>query len=307
MEWLTSLFSRKRPEASAPAREAPVEVASDASATADADAPDPAFERMLAAASEARAAAYARLGTLDDDVLMPLVNPAFMGGPAWPAFRQAWRVVRRPGSTLVASDGLSDPFEDDQTPLGFRVEVCAEAFARRRGRHRMSTARVAALLLVLLGSPCGASEDGSAVYINYSPDMRYSRDGRDARIVLIPGQSLFAFGHDFGRLAPCADDASACMVFGDMALARPPADAEAGDRFRHGDFAFEVEGVETITVFGVRKEVIRIAVRRRGDASNHYLFSRTDGVVAIGFDNPDRSHVRKFLFLLDTESGVLQP
>ncbi len=128
MEWLRSLFSRKPPEAPAPApapvSEAVVEAAADA---AEAPALDPAFERMLAAASDARAAAYARLGALDDDVLAPLINPSFMGGPTWPAFRQAWRVVRRPGSTFVASDGLSDPFEDDHTPLGFRVEVCAEA------------------------------------------------------------------------------------------------------------------------------------------------------------------------------------
>jgi hypothetical protein len=136
--------------------------------------------------------------------------------------------------------------------------------------------------------------------------MRYSWNGRDARIALMPGQSLFAFGHDFGRTAPCEQDITSCIAFGGMALARPPADAEAGDRFRHGDFAFDVEGVETISVFGVTKEVMRITVRRRGETSNHYLYSRTDGVVAIGYENPDRSHVRDFLFLLVTGSGVLR-
>jgi hypothetical protein len=63
-------------------------------------------------------------------VLAPLVNPAFMGGPRWPSLRQAWRVIRRPDSVIIASDGLSDPFEDDDdvfVPRGHLLEVCIEA------------------------------------------------------------------------------------------------------------------------------------------------------------------------------------
>ena len=69
--------------------------------------------RMLAVACAARDAFYATLGTVDADVLAPLLNPALMGGPRWPSLRQAWRVIRRADSILIASDGLSDPFEDD--------------------------------------------------------------------------------------------------------------------------------------------------------------------------------------------------
>ncbi|MEG1052532.1 MAG: hypothetical protein RSF79_10870, partial [Janthinobacterium sp.] len=69
--------------------------------------------RLRAAACAARDAFYGTLGTVDADVLAPLVNPAFMGGPRWPSLRQAWRVIRRPDSIVIASDGLSDPFEDD--------------------------------------------------------------------------------------------------------------------------------------------------------------------------------------------------
>lgn len=86
--------------------------------------------RMLAMACAARDAFYATLGEVDADVLAPLVNPAFMGGPRWPSLRQAWRVIRRADSILIASDGLSDPFEDDDdvfVPRGHLLEVCIEA------------------------------------------------------------------------------------------------------------------------------------------------------------------------------------
>ena len=39
-------------------------------------------------------------------------------------------MIRRPSSIIIASDGLSDPFEDDDDifePLGYLVEVCVEA------------------------------------------------------------------------------------------------------------------------------------------------------------------------------------
>lgn len=86
--------------------------------------------QMLATACAARDAFYATLGEVDADVLAPLVNPAFMGGPRWPSLRQAWRVIRRADSILIASDGLSDPFEDDDdvfVPRGHLLEVCIEA------------------------------------------------------------------------------------------------------------------------------------------------------------------------------------
>ncbi|NBM20710.1 hypothetical protein [Streptomyces sp. GC420] len=59
---------------------------------------------------DARAGAWAQWGDLDDDVITHLVSPMFSGGPTWPNIRQAYRVARRGGELLVASDGLSDPF-----------------------------------------------------------------------------------------------------------------------------------------------------------------------------------------------------
>lgn len=68
------------------------------------------------------------LGSADPDVLAPLINPSFMGGPMWPDLRQAWRVVRSSGTAIVLSDGLSDPFSDDDDPnVGFGIEIVAES------------------------------------------------------------------------------------------------------------------------------------------------------------------------------------
>ncbi|MDF3834169.1 hypothetical protein P3W85_14565 [Cupriavidus basilensis] len=91
---------------------------------------DAATQAMLEATANSRDAFYASLGALEPDVLAPLINPALMGGPTWPALRQAWSVIRRPDSTAVASNGLSDPFEQTNAApvaLGFGIEVFAEA------------------------------------------------------------------------------------------------------------------------------------------------------------------------------------
>jgi hypothetical protein len=75
--------------------------------------------RQVAAAAthDALATVWSQWGRLDDDVLTHLINPAFMGGPRWPGLRQAYRVARRDaGEVLLASDGLSDPFDADAGP-----------------------------------------------------------------------------------------------------------------------------------------------------------------------------------------------
>jgi hypothetical protein len=66
------------------------------------------------------------VGALDTDVIAHLINPAFMGGPAWPSLRQAFATIRRPDVTIIASDGLSDPYEEsenDYNGLGMEVYV----------------------------------------------------------------------------------------------------------------------------------------------------------------------------------------
>ena len=71
------------------------------------------LEDLLEKSSKAREALWESLGSLEPLVLSHLVNPALSGGPKWPALRQSFRLVRRPdGNVLLASDGLSDPFDD---------------------------------------------------------------------------------------------------------------------------------------------------------------------------------------------------
>jgi hypothetical protein len=81
---------------------------------------------LLAQVDQARKQAWESLGQLDVDVLAPIVNPALMGGPAWPALRQAFVKIERPESILLASDGLSDPYEDGPA-LGLGLEFILES------------------------------------------------------------------------------------------------------------------------------------------------------------------------------------
>lgn len=77
-----------------------------------------------------RDAVWAELGTVDEDVISHFMSPTFFGGPAWPTTRQAFLRVRRQGSVVLASDGLSDPYDEGhlaQTGLsGLGVEVFLE-------------------------------------------------------------------------------------------------------------------------------------------------------------------------------------
>ncbi len=77
---------------------------------------------------EARAQFWSSLGEMDMDVLTHLINPAFLGGPRWPTMHQAYLKVERPHSVLLASDGLSDPFEDEQEAnVGFGIECYVDS------------------------------------------------------------------------------------------------------------------------------------------------------------------------------------
>lgn len=76
---------------------------------------------------EARDAFWQAWGEVDPQVLAPLINPGLSGLPSWPRLRQAYRTVRRGSLTLLATDGLSDPFDDPgrSTEQGFGLECFA--------------------------------------------------------------------------------------------------------------------------------------------------------------------------------------
>jgi hypothetical protein len=78
---------------------------------------------------------WSATGTVDADVLAPLINPSFTGGVSWPSLRQAFRTIHRPDATIIASDGLSDPYanlSDDEASAeytnvnGLGLEVYVE-------------------------------------------------------------------------------------------------------------------------------------------------------------------------------------
>ena len=73
-------------------------------------------DQILRDGFDRRGAAWARWGQVESDVLAHMINPTFMGGPRWPAMRQSFRVARAGSSVLVASDGLSDPYDEGEGP-----------------------------------------------------------------------------------------------------------------------------------------------------------------------------------------------
>ncbi|MGC5703364.1 suppressor of fused domain protein, partial [Pseudomonas sp. NFXW11] len=91
--------------------------------------PSPA-ELARIALFDAGAAALERhwqaVGRCEADVLGFAISPGFMGGPHWPSTRQAYRIVRRNQGIILATEGLSDPFdgvEGDELGNGFEMEL----------------------------------------------------------------------------------------------------------------------------------------------------------------------------------------
>lgn len=79
-------------------------------------------------AIETRQQFWQSIGQLDSDVLTHAINPAFMGGPAWPSLHQAFVKVNTTQSVILASDGLSNPYDDWTEPNhGFEMECFIES------------------------------------------------------------------------------------------------------------------------------------------------------------------------------------
>jgi hypothetical protein len=70
--------------------------------------------------SQARGRYFATLGRVEE------LTVAAGDGPPWPGQREAWRVIRRPASIAIVSDGLSDPFDSPKPNAGLGIEVLAE-------------------------------------------------------------------------------------------------------------------------------------------------------------------------------------
>ncbi|MGR3885699.1 suppressor of fused domain protein [Pseudomonas sp. 1152_12] len=119
MNFFKKLFgAAKKPEAEAalPTPVDPVETPADAANTAARIASEECLDRHWQA-----------VGTVERDVLTYIISPSFTGGPHWPSTRQAYRVVRRGGAIILATEGLSDPFDDAEgLGNGFEMELFLE-------------------------------------------------------------------------------------------------------------------------------------------------------------------------------------
>lgn len=77
---------------------------------------------------------WGKVGTLSSDVLASLINPAFAANlPQWPSLQSAYRsLVKANGNTVIATDGLSEPFDTTRFPgyptnvNGFEMEIYVE-------------------------------------------------------------------------------------------------------------------------------------------------------------------------------------
>ncbi|MCT4583342.1 MAG: suppressor of fused domain protein [Peptostreptococcaceae bacterium] len=70
---------------------------------------------------------WSDIGDVDEDVLAPLINPAFFEGAMWPDLRQCYKKLSKNDYTIVYTDGLSDEFKDStQGDNGFEIELYVE-------------------------------------------------------------------------------------------------------------------------------------------------------------------------------------
>lgn len=96
-------------------------------------------DELLEQSSAARERVWRSLGSLEPFALgQSPGSSSLMTGPKWPAVRQSFRVIHRPGgNVMICSDGLSDPFDDihegENNVNGFGLEFYIETPADEIG------------------------------------------------------------------------------------------------------------------------------------------------------------------------------
>lgn len=93
----------------------------------------PDERRALAeAVAEDRAALWRAVGELDRTVVVSTEDPGTRGGARWPTDHRAFLRVDRGSSVVIATDGLSDPFDRLASPgTGLGLELCLETSSLR--------------------------------------------------------------------------------------------------------------------------------------------------------------------------------
>jgi hypothetical protein len=85
------------------------------------------IEALIEETVALRAKAWGGWGEVAPETLTHLISPSLMGGPRWPAWRQGFRTAKNGKALLIASDGLSDPWdkEEEKEGNGFGLELYA--------------------------------------------------------------------------------------------------------------------------------------------------------------------------------------
>lgn len=93
----------------------------------------PDERRALAeAVAEDRAEMWRRVGVLDRTVVVSTEDPGAGAGSRWPTDHRAFLRVDRSDSVVLATDGLSDPFDRLSRPgTGLGLELCLETSTLR--------------------------------------------------------------------------------------------------------------------------------------------------------------------------------
>ncbi|MBA9084190.1 hypothetical protein FHR92_000644 [Fontibacillus solani] len=110
---------------------------------------------------KARDSYWESIGLVEDDVLAPIINPAFQGYPQWPDLRQAYKVIRTTNTIIIATDGLSDDFEDEDSGNGFGIELYVESNDEKLINMPMEQLNNTWLFQLLFQAACNAAQSGA--------------------------------------------------------------------------------------------------------------------------------------------------
>lgn len=143
-----------------------------------------------------------------------------------------------------------------------------------------------------------------ALYINFAPDMRHTRNGIDSRITLDLDANAYSYAHDFGLITPCETESTTCIVFDFFALHDIEEDAGAGSEYLKGDFRFEVIREYDLLILGQQHTVFQVDVFKKGEHSNSYLFNADSGVMAIMTPDFNNKKAPGSIYFLAGTSGI---
>ncbi|OBU69050.1 hypothetical protein A9K58_04785 [Stenotrophomonas maltophilia] len=170
----------------------------------------------------------------------------------------------------------------------------------------MTKAKCFALAVALIPTlASGMARADDVLYVNYAPDMRYSANGVDSRLVILREKGLFGYGNEFGKLEACQAGGSAnCLKLDLMALYRLPDGAKIGDRYKEGEFTFTVIRGVSIPMLADGREVLKVDVAKGRVRANSFYFDKIKGVIGVGVRNFDNSAIPESVFFLDGGRGV---